>query len=72
MITDYKVTEIFWIADEFCKVFDAHMAKYTFITERKRKYHLESRVLKAGKNVISRCAKIFLVSGDISSDATVM
>ena len=49
MITDYKVTEIFWIADEFRKVFYAHMAKYTFIAERKRKYHLESRVLKAGK-----------------------
>ena len=49
MITDYKVTEIFWIADEFYKVFYAHMAKYTFIEERKRKYHLESRVLKVGK-----------------------
>ena len=49
MITDYKVTEIFWIADEFRKVFYAHMAKYTFIAERKRKYHLESRMLKVGK-----------------------
>lgn len=57
MITDCKVTEIFWITDEFCKVFDAHMAKYTFIAERKHKYHLESRVIKAGKNVISRCEK---------------
>ena len=49
VITEDKVTEIFWIADEFRKVFYAHMAKYTFIAERKRKYHLESRVLKAGK-----------------------
>ena len=49
MITDYKVTEIFCIAYDFCKVFDTQMAKYTFIEERKRKYHLESRVLKVGK-----------------------
>ena len=27
MITDDKVTEIFCIADDFCKVFDAQMAK---------------------------------------------
>ena len=30
MITEDKVTEIFCIADDFCKVFDAQMAKYTF------------------------------------------
>ena len=29
MITEDKVTEIFCIADVFCKVFDAQMAKYT-------------------------------------------
>ena len=27
MITEDKVTEIFCIADDFCKVFDAQMAK---------------------------------------------
>ena len=41
MITEDKVTEIFCIADDFCKVFDAQMAKYTFKAERKRKYHRE-------------------------------
>ena len=35
MITADKVTEIFCIADDFCKVFDAQMAKYSFKAERK-------------------------------------
>ncbi|MCM1078576.1 MAG: hypothetical protein NC344_03675 [Bacteroidales bacterium] len=39
MITEDKVTEIFCIADDFCKVFDAQMAKYTFTAENKRKFH---------------------------------
>ena len=29
MITKDKVTEIFCLADDFCKFFDAMMAKYT-------------------------------------------
>ena len=29
MITEDKVTEIFCMADDFCKFFDAMMAKYT-------------------------------------------
>jgi hypothetical protein len=29
MIIEDKVTEIFCVADEFCKFFDAVMAKYT-------------------------------------------
>ena len=51
MITEDKVfrklketPEIFCIADDFNKVFDAQMAKYTFKAERKRKYHRESRI----------------------------
>ena len=52
MITDDKVTEIFCIADDFCKVFYAQMAKYTFKAERKRKYHRESRMSKAEIMVI--------------------
>ena len=50
MITEDKVTEIFCIADDFCKVFDAQMVKYTFKTERKRKYHRESRIQRGGRN----------------------
>jgi hypothetical protein len=52
MITEDKDTEIFCIADDFCKVFDAQMAKYTFKAERKRKYHRESRMSKAEIMVI--------------------
>ncbi len=52
MITEDKVTEIFCIADDFCKVFDAQMAKYTFNAERKRKYHCASRMSKAEIMVI--------------------
>ena len=33
MISEDKVTEIFYIADDFCKVFDAQMAKYTYKAE---------------------------------------
>ena len=29
MITEDKVTELFCMADDFCKFFDAMMAKYT-------------------------------------------
>ena len=29
MITEGKITELFCIADDFCKVFDAMMEKYT-------------------------------------------
>ena len=67
MITEDKDTEIFCIADDFCKVFDAQMEKYTFKAERKRKYHRESRMSKAEIMVIMilfhssgyRCLKHF-------------
>ena len=67
MITEDKVTEIFCIEDDFCKVFDAQMAKYTFKAEKKRKYHRESRMSKAEIMVIMilfhssgyRCLKHF-------------
>ena len=67
MITEDKVTEIFCIADDFCKVFDAQMAKYTFKAEGKRKYHRESRMSKAEIMIIMilfhssgyRCLKHF-------------
>ena len=44
MISEDKFTEIFCIADDFNKVFDAQMEKYMFKAERKRKYHCESRI----------------------------
>ncbi len=67
MITEDKDTEIFCIADDFCKVFDVQRAKDTFKAERKRKYHRESRMSKAEIMVIMilfhssgyRCLKHF-------------
>ena len=67
MITEDKVTEIFCVADDFCKVYDAQMAKYTFKAEGKRKYHRESRMSKAEIMIIMilfhssgyRCLKHF-------------
>ena len=46
MITEDKVTEIFCMADDFCKSFDAMTAKYTLIPTRKRKYHRNSMMSK--------------------------
>ncbi len=39
MITEDKITEIYCMADDFCKVFDAQMKKYTIQPQNKRKYH---------------------------------
>lgn len=36
MLTDDKITKIFCIADDFCKVFNAQMAKYTLRNRSKR------------------------------------
>ena len=46
MITEDKVTEIFCMADDFCKFFDTMTAKYTLIPTRKRKYHRNSMMSK--------------------------
>ena len=40
MFTEDKVTEIFCIADDFCKFYDAMMDKYTF------------RPLKSGNTIV--------------------
>ena len=47
MITEDKVTEIFCMADDFCKFFDAMAAKYTLKPTGKRKYHRNSTMSKA-------------------------
>ena len=47
MITEDKVTEIFCMADDFCKFFDAMTAKYTLKPTGKRKYHRNSTISKA-------------------------
>ena len=47
MITEDKITEIFCMADDFCKLFDAITAKYTLNPTGKRKYHRSSTMSKA-------------------------
>ena len=47
MITEDKVTEIFCMADNFCKFFDAMTAKYTLKPTGKRNYHRSSTMPKA-------------------------
>jgi len=47
MLTEDKVTEIFCMADDFCKFFDAMTAKYTLKAIGKRKYHRSSTMSKA-------------------------
>ena len=37
MFAEDKVIEIFFMADEFCKVFDVQMEKYTVMDSKKRK-----------------------------------
>ena len=54
MITESKVIELFCMADDFCKFFDAMMAKYTFKPTAKRKYHRDSTMSKAEIMLIMR------------------
>ena len=47
MIAENKITEIFCMADDFCKLFDAMTTKYTLKPTGKRKYHRSSTMSKA-------------------------
>jgi hypothetical protein len=47
MITDDKVTELFCMADDFCKFFDRMVAKYTFKSTAMRSYHRNYTMSKA-------------------------
>ena len=67
MITEDKISEFFCMADDFCKVFDAKMKKYTIQPRNKRKYHRDSTLSKSEVMVIMilfhgsgyRCLKHF-------------
>ena len=50
MFAESKITEIFFMADEFCKVFNRMMSKYAVedtSKPTKRKYHHESTMSDA-------------------------
>ena len=59
MITEDKVTELFCIADDFCKFFDAMMEKYTIKEAKKRNYHRDSTLSKA---------EVMLIYGKLVAD----
>ena len=69
MFTEDKIIEIFCMADDFCKFFDAMMAKYTVKDARKRPYHRASSLSKSDVMLIMilfhnsgyRCLKHFYV-----------
>ena len=55
MLTEDKITEIFVIADEFCKVFNAMLRRRGLSkirTDRKREYHRDCRLSQAEVIVI--------------------
>ena len=70
MFTDDKIIEIFCMADDFCKFFDAMMAKYTVKDYRKRPYHRASSLYKSEVMLIMilfhnsgyRCLKHYIAS----------
>lgn len=47
MITEDKATELFCMADDFCKFFDTMMEKYTLKKTKTRRYHRNSTMSKA-------------------------
>ena len=69
MLTEDKVTEIFYMVDEFCKFFDRMTKKYTIGAPSKRKYHRDGTLSKAEVMLIMilfhdsgyRCLKHFYV-----------
>ena len=69
MITESKVIELFCMADDFCKFFDAMMSKYTLKPRVKRPYHRASIMSKAEIMLIMilfhdssyRCLKHFYI-----------
>ena len=60
MIIKDKITEIFRIADDFYKIFDAQIAKYTLKAESKHKYHSESCMSKAEMILINPLAELYI------------
>lgn len=69
MFTEDKVTELFCMADDFCKFFDAMMKKYILKSDNKRAYHRDSTMSKSEIMLIMimfhdsgyRCLKHFYV-----------
>ena len=69
MITENKIIEIFCLADDFCKLFDLSVKKYTISNNKKRSYHRNGRMSKTEVMMIIilfhssgyRCMKHFYI-----------
>ena len=60
MFTEDKVTELFCMADDFCKFFDEMTEKYTLKSENKRPYHRDSTMSKAEIMLIMMCCILYV------------
>ena len=64
MLTEDKVTELFCMADDFFKFFDAMMEKYTLKSDMKHHYHRDSIMSEAAIMLI-----MMLFHGQHSSES---
>ena len=71
MITESKVIELFCMADDFCKFFDAMTVKYTFKPSAKHKYHRDTTMSKAEIMLIMIRAVIETVNDELKNIAQV-
>ena len=76
MISENKVTEIFCMADDFCKFFDAITTKYTLKLTGKRKYYRNSTMSRVEVMLImilfhdsSKCYFIEMVNDGLKNIA---
>ena len=70
MITEDKITELFCIANDFCKFFEAMMEKYTIKEAKKRNYHRNPTLSKA-EVMLRKRAVIETVNDELKNIAQV-
>ena len=70
MITEDKITDLFCIADDFCKFFYTMMEKYTIKEAKKRNYHRDGTLSKA-EVMLRKRAVIETVNDELKNIAQV-
>ncbi len=65
MITESKVIELFCVADDFCKFFDAMMTRYTLKPTKKCTYHCASTLSKSEIKLIMVLPSSLMTSSKI-------
>ena len=69
MLTANKFTELFFMADEFCRFFDSMMVRYTLNDIGKRTNHQDSTLLKTEVMLIIYC---FMIQDAIASNISIL